>query len=276
MSALADRGRLLALLRDVAEAAGKVILEIYATDFAVRDKGVGDPVTLADERANALIVDALLAAYPGIPIVAEESDHARYAGFEGADAVFFVDPLDGTREFVAKNGEFVVMIGLAERGRAVAGAIHAPATGVTLCGALGHGATRTDARGTTPIRASNAPPASARAVVSRSRRGAILDATLARAGIGDVVQLGSAGLKAAAVATGERDLYAQLGRAGSLWDACAPEAIVRAAGGAFTDQRGAAIDYRGPLVLASGLVAGSPLACAAFLGAVDPRLSVVR
>ena len=268
MSALSDRGALLATLRDVAEAAGRVILEVYATDFAVRDKGVNDPVTIADERANALIVDALSRAYPGVAIVAEESDRARYAGFEREAAVFFVDPLDGTREFVAKNGEFVVMIGLAEGGRAIAGVIHAPARGGTWSGVVGEGATVSNAAGERrPVFASRVDAKDARAVVSRSRRGARLDAALARVGVSAVTQLGSAGLKATAAATGEADLYAQLGNAGSLWDACAPEAIVRAAGGAFTDQHGEAIDYRGDLTLTRGIVAGSPLACAAFVKA---------
>ena len=261
MNALADRGALLALMTDIAERAGRSILEVYATDFAVRDKGVNDPVTIADERANALIVDALSAAYPGVVIVAEESDKGRYAGFEGQGAAFFVDPLDGTREFVAKNGEFVVMIGLAENGRSVAGVVHAPARGATWAGAVGHGATVRDAKGTRAIAATHTLVHDARAVVSRSRRGPALDAVLSRAGVREVVQLGSAGLKGAAVATGDADLYVQLGNAGSLWDSCAPEAIVRAAGGAYTDQHGEAVDYRGDLLLTKGLVAGSPEAC---------------
>lgn len=268
MSALADRSALLALLVEIAERAGRGILEVYATDFAVRDKGVNDPVTIADERANALIVEALSIAYPGVVIVAEESDKGRYAGFEGEGAAFFVDPLDGTREFVAKNGEFVVMIGLAEQGRSVAGVVHAPARGTTWAGAIGLGATVRDANGTRSIAASHREVAEARAVVSRSRRGAALDAALAKAGVRDIVQLGSAGLKGAAVATGEADLYVQLGNAGSLWDSCGPEAIVRAAGGAYTDQHGQAIDYRGELLLTKGIVAGSPEACREVLRAV--------
>ena len=264
--ALADRRAVLRELCAIAERAGAVIREVYATDFAVESKGPNDPVTIADKRANALVCEALARAYPGVPVVAEESAAGDYAGFERADAAFFVDPLDGTREFVAKNGEFVVMIGLAEAGRSVLGVVHAPASGVTWSGAVGVGAFR----GETPITVVDPGSlAASRVVVSRSRVGARLTALLDRTPPREVRPLGSAGLKGIAVASGEADVYVQLGSAGSLWDACAPEAIVLAAGGRFSDESGAPIDYRASDVkLTRGVVAAGPTTHAATLAAI--------
>jgi 3'(2'), 5'-bisphosphate nucleotidase len=107
-------------------AAGRIVLEVYARDFSVDYKASGDPVTAADRRANALLIDRLGDAFPGVPIVAEESARAAYEGFREAERILFVDPLDGTREFVDRNGEFAVMVGLVEGSRAVAGVVHAP------------------------------------------------------------------------------------------------------------------------------------------------------
>ncbi|HEU4534030.1 MAG TPA: 3'(2'),5'-bisphosphate nucleotidase CysQ [Polyangiaceae bacterium] len=257
LAALADRGALLAALCELVERAGRVVLEVYGTDFAVDDKAPGDHVTEADRRANGLLCRALAERFPGVPVVAEESDPASYAGFAGAPAAFFVDPLDGTREFVARNGEFVVMVGLAERGRAAAGAVHAPTRGLSWAGAPGFGAYARDrAGGTRPIAVGDAAEASAaRLVVSRSRRGERLERALAAFGPREARPLGSAGLKGAAVAAGEADAYVQVGPAGSLWDLCAPEALVRGAGGRVSDERGAPLSYaREGLAHESGLV----------------------
>jgi 3'(2'), 5'-bisphosphate nucleotidase len=243
---LRDRGALLATLCALAEQAGQIVLEVYGSDFAVDDKGPGDHVTEADRRANALLCRALAERFPGVPVVAEESDPASFAGFADAPAAFFVDPLDGTREFVARNGEFVVMVGLAEHGRAAAGAIHAPTQGRSWAGAPGFGAYERDRAGrTTPLSVSGAAEAAAaRLVVSRSRRGERLERALAALGPREVRPLGSAGLKGAAVALGEADAYVQLGPAGSLWDLCAPEALVLGAGGRVSDEQGAPIAYQ--------------------------------
>ncbi len=258
---LGPRGPLLETLCDLVEQAGRLVLEVYGTDFAVADKGPGDHVTEADRRANAFLCAALAERFAGVPVVAEESDPASYAGFSRAEAAFFVDPLDGTREFVARNGEFVVMVGLAEGGRAAAGAICAPTRGLTWAGAPGFGAyERGGPGGPRPIAVGPcASPAEARLVVSRSRRGERLEAALAAIGPREVRPLGSAGLKAAAVAGGEADACVQLGRAGSLWDLCAPEALVRGAGGLYTDAAGAplaydreALEHNGGIILAGG------------------------
>src|SRR4029077_18943512 len=134
-------------LAKVAETALRIALEasdvvnrVYATPFEVEFKGKDDPVTRADREANELACERLARAFPGVAIVAEESDPRSYAGFARHDRVWFVDPLDGTREFVARNGEFAVMLGLAEGGRALVGVIVAPAWGRAFVGIVGEGA----------------------------------------------------------------------------------------------------------------------------------------
>jgi 3'(2'), 5'-bisphosphate nucleotidase len=240
-----------------AQEASEIVMRVYATAFDVAYKGKNDPVTRADHESNALLCDRLSRAFPGLPIVAEESDPATYAGFERADAVWFVDPLDGTREFVAKNGEFAVMIGLAEHGKATLGVITAPAWGRAFVGVVGDGAWEVSANGArSPIRVSARKTlAEASMVVSRSRSPSHTEALAAAMGTRTPVLLGSSGLKAVVVANGDHDIYLQLGRAGMRWDACSSDALVRAAGGLLTDARGEPIDYASPeLANAHGLL----------------------
>jgi 3'(2'), 5'-bisphosphate nucleotidase len=239
------------------EAAG-LVMDVYATRFDVEYKSKDDPVTRADREANALVCERLARAFPGAPVVAEESDPSAYAGFARADAVWFVDPLDGTREFVERNGEFAVMVGLAERGRATVGVIVAPAWGRAFVGVVGEGAWEVAASGSrTPIRVSSrATLERASIVVSRSRTPPRLAALVASVGAGEATAHGSSGLKGVLVATGVHDVYLHPGRAGMRWDACATDALVCAAGGAFSDAAGALIDYAAEdLVNARGLVA---------------------
>lgn len=219
---------------------------MYATDFTVEYKGPRDPITLADRQANALICGRLAEQFPGAPIVAEESDAGTFGDWRHAERTFFVDPVDGTLEFVARNGDFAVMIGLAERGKATAGVVVAPTSGRAWVGALGVGAWQIDAQGQKrELRVSKTALLSeATLMVSRSHRRASLDRLVESVRPRQVIARGGAGLKAAAVAEGEADLYVQPGRAGQRWDACAPDAIVRAAGGRFTDTYGDDIDYR--------------------------------
>jgi 3'(2'), 5'-bisphosphate nucleotidase len=183
-----------------------------------------------------------------VPVVAEESDESAFAHWVGAPRVFFVDPLDGTLEFVARNGDFVVMIGLVEDGVPVAGVVVAPALGLAWAGGPELGAFEIDETG--QRRALRVTTVSdmhdARAVVSRSHRSERLSGLLGKLGVTSVTPRGSAGLKAAEVAAGRADFYVQPGRAGKRWDSCAPEAIVVGAGGLCTDANGRRIDYRGP------------------------------
>jgi 3'(2'), 5'-bisphosphate nucleotidase len=244
-----------------AQNAARLILEVYAGDFQVDYKSPADPVTLADRLANDAICTHLQQAFPGVPIVAEESDPNTYENFRNSGRILFVDPLDGTREFVAKNGEFVVMIGLVEGDRPKHGVVLAPTRGVAWLGSVGVGAWSVDAAGVrrpvSPGRASTL--AEARVVTSRSQRSVDLDARLKAARVAKISPLGSAGLKAACVAAGEADAYAALGPAGRRWDVCAPEALVLAAGGAFTDANGERFDYRAlDLTNLQGIAATTP------------------
>lgn len=254
------------LLGDVMLACALGAREIVMSVYDQEDRGLSfkegdDPVTRADKEANAFLIEALEVAVPGVPIVAEESDPSTYAGYPSADAAFFVDPLDGTREFVAKNGEFCVMLGFAVEGVATLGVVVAPTWNEAFVGAPGHYAERVDASGTrSPVHVS--APASlavSRALISRSHRSEATDRILARLGAKELRPYGSAGLKALQVATGATDLYVHPGPSGMLWDSCAPEAIVRAAGGLMTDADGHAIDYRRPtLANLRGVLAACP------------------
>jgi 3'(2'), 5'-bisphosphate nucleotidase len=244
------------------------VMRVYGAPFAVEYKSKDDPVTTADREANALLCDRLREALPGLPVVAEESDPRSYAGFARADAAWFVDPLDGTREFVARNGEFAVMVGLAERGRAVLGVVVAPAWGRAFAGVVGEGAWEVDASGArSPIRVSScASLGQASIVLSRSRTSPTLEAVVGGMHPRGAARHGSAGLKGVLVATGVHDVYLQTGRAGMRWDACATEALVLAAGGQCTDAEGRPHDYavedlvnRRGIVATNGLLHGPVL-----------------
>lgn len=249
----------------IARAAAAIVMDVYATPFTVEMKGPGDPVTRADREANALICSALEAAFPGEAILAEESVPAaeELAARFGRERVFFVDPLDGTREFADRNGEFAVMIGLAASGRAALGVVVMPTTGEALAGRAGDGEgfafleARDGSR--RPLKVSPvASPADATLIVSRSHRPKEIEPLLSRLGISKVVPCGSVGVKIARIATGEVDLYVHGGGGAKLWDSCAPEAVLRGAGGRFTDLTGAPIDYTGPgLKLARGIIASN-------------------
>jgi 3'(2'), 5'-bisphosphate nucleotidase len=245
-------------LLDIAAEAAQVIREVYEQPFSVDWKGPKDPVTEADVRANALICTRLSELWPGVPIVAEESDPESFAGYADSDRIFFVDPLDGTAEFVAKNGEFVVMIGVVEGDRAVAGVVCAPALRTAWAGSPSEGAFRVKENGIRePIRVSDERDvARARAVSSRSHRSPALEQVLAALGPGAVSVVGSAGLKGTEIASGNAELYLGPGMVGKRWDACAVEAIVTASGGKFSDGRGKPFDYRAQsLVNEHGLAA---------------------
>jgi 3'(2'), 5'-bisphosphate nucleotidase len=260
--------RELELLASIARDAGQGILRLYQSDFRVDYKSPGDPVTDADREANALICARLSAEFPDAAIVAEESLAVDYAGYREHARVFFVDPLDGTREYVAKNGQFVVMIGLLIDDLASLGVVYAPTTGRLWCGERGLGAFCVEADGSErPIRVSDvAEPGASRVTVTRSRRSDRLKRTLAEVAARQVVPMGSAGLKGALVAEGSVDSYLAVGVAGKLWDACAMDALVSAAGGRVSDLRGNPLDYRSSeLELSHGLLAANPTLHAALL-----------
>jgi 3'(2'), 5'-bisphosphate nucleotidase len=266
-----DRGLAANVALAAAREAARLVMRVYAAPFDVEYKEGDDPVTRADREANALVCEHLARAFPGVPVVAEESDPGEYAGFAAAPAAWYVDPLDGTREFVARNGEFAVMIGLVEGGRPTVGVVVAPAWDRTFVGVVGQGAWEIEASGSrAPIRvAPRVSLAGASVVVSRSRTPERIPALVTAIGAREAVRHGSAGLKGALVASGVHDVYVQPGRAGMLWDTCATEALVHAAGGELTDEDGAPLSYAGPELLHTrGLVATNGRVHAALIEAM--------
>lgn len=250
----------LRILLDIAARAAREVMDVYRRPFDVDFKGPEDPVTEADRRANALICAELARHFPGTVVVAEESPESDWADYREHERVFFVDPVDGTREFVAKNDEFVVMIGLLEGNEPTHGVLHAPALGRIWAGARGVGAFEIVDDDWRPIRVNGAAPIEETTVVSsRSHRSSLLEEAIAHLGAREVLPIGSAGLKGAAIARGAADIYLAPEQAGCRWDSCAPEAIIRAAGGVYTDARGRRLDYRAPSVQNDrGIIAAAP------------------
>ena len=270
-----DAQATLAALIEIAREASEIVEAVYAEPFEVDYKGPKDPVTEADRRANTLICQRLEERFPGVPVVAEESAPAAFEGFRKAEQMFFVDPLDGTREFVKRNGEFAVMIGLCDGDRATVGVIHAPTEGASYGGIVGEGAWRYAGDGTrTEVSVSGQSTLhEARVVASRSHRSEVMERALRILGAGEINALGSAGLKGVAVARGDAEAYVAPGYAGKRWDACAADALVSAAGGRFTDAYGEPIDYRGEkLANDRGVVATNGLLHDALLA----RLATAR
>jgi 3'(2'), 5'-bisphosphate nucleotidase len=237
-----DVERLLGVLREAAD----LINTVYRGRFDVEYKAPGDPVTIADRRANELICTRLAELYPDVPVVAEESDAARYANYRSRPLVFFVDPVDGTREFVQRNGEFVTMLGVLAGERPAVGVILQPTTGDAGIGIVGEGAWRVSKDGQrSPIHVTSTDSlAGARLVASRSGNEDRYAAIQRRLGVAAITPLGSAGMKGLAVARGEAEAYVTPEYGGRRWDACPVEALVTAAGGRFSDAHGVPIDYR--------------------------------
>ncbi len=228
----------------IARQAGAILMDIYGTDFDVAYKAAADPVTEADTKANAYIVGELKRAFPEDGIVAEETeDHSD--ALEGGRC-WYVDPLDGTKEFVARNGEFSVMLGLAIDGVATAGIVYQPETDKLYSGVVGSGAYLEERGERRALEVSNvADPSSLKLVVSRSHHNQAVDQVVTQLGITRKTTSGSVGLKAGLIAERKADLYVHISDRSSAWDACGPEAVLRAAGGRFTDLAGRSYRYGG-------------------------------
>lgn len=266
-----DLTRELAVARELAREAGRLLLEVYATDFAVVEKADdAGPVTEADRRANAFLVEALRREFPGDGIVAEES--ADHGDSRSRRRCWFVDPLDGTAEFVARNGEFAVHVGLAVDGEARLGVVYRPVGSKLYAGIVGDGCTLEEKGDTRTLRVNQvADPAAMRLVVSRSHRSRKTDAIRQALGITRVTECGSVGLKCGLLAEGVADLYLHPGPRSQRWDSCAPEAVLRAAGGVLTDLAGDPYRYDGTeLANVRGLLGCSALAFPTIRAATAP------
>lgn len=229
-----DITALMALFRGLALEAGDRIMEVYrAPDFDVRTKGDASPVTEADEAADAIISAGLRAALPDLPLITEEqaASHALTA-----ETFLIVDPLDGTKEFVQRRGDFTVNIAFVQNGVPTHGVVYAPAQGRLFYTPPDGGAVeetgpfdKSTPGPTRVLRVSVPDNAALMVVASKSHRDAATDAYISRYAVRDMTSAGSS-LKFCLVATGEADLYPRLGRT-MEWDTAAGDAVLRAAGG---------------------------------------------
>ncbi len=239
---MTDFARELTVAVELARKAGAAIMEVYATEFSVAYKGKNDPVTEADKRGNDLIVHGLEQAFPDDIIVAEESE--KPDDTQTGNRIWYVDPVDGTKEFIAKNGEFSVMIGLAVNGQAKLGVVYRPDEDRLYAGIVDQEAwMETNGERTRLAVTSPEPSASITLTVSRSHRNPLLEKIGQDIGVGKEIPSGSVGLKIGLIARGLADVYMEPGPYTKLWDACGPEAILRAAGGQFTNILGEQLYY---------------------------------
>jgi 3'(2'), 5'-bisphosphate nucleotidase len=226
---------------DLAVRAGAILLKHYGQRTSVAWKGKNDPVTAADIEASRFIVGELRTRFPGDAILCEEEkdDLNRLSN----PRVWVIDPMDGTKEFIAGRGEFAVMIGLAIDGEARLGVVYQPTEEKLYRGAIGHGAYLSRNGEVTPLRVSSeGTPSMATMALSRSHLSTNTEAIRERLGILRTVQTGSIGIKVGLVCEGRADVYVQ-GRGTSLWDTCGPEALIHAAGGRMTDATGQPFRY---------------------------------
>ncbi len=245
---------LLGDLRVAAKAAfagGQAACAFYEdAEMEIEDKGVNDPVTAADHAANTAILRVLRDARPADAILSEESTPPEASRLGGR--LWVVDPLDGTKEFIARNGEFSIMVGLAGRGAAVLGAVYQPAIDRLFLGISDRAAwvVANVQQGSAPGEislADTAPGAEAvRFVRSRSHPDERLRELESALGQIETVVSGSVGIKCALIATGEADLYVHPVPYLKEWDTCAPEAVLRGAGGTVTDCAGEPLVYGKP------------------------------
>ena len=237
-----DLSTLLPQVVDIARDAGAAILDIYEQDFDVEHKADDSPLTAADLAAHKVIVAGLAKLEPALPVLSEESAQQPFAERADWERYWLVDPLDGTKEFIKRNGEFTVNIALIENHEPVLGVVHVPVLKKDYFGARGHGAFR-QAVGGEPeaIRVASGDTGKPRVVGSRSHRGELLDAYLERLGDHEMVPMGSS-LKFCVVAEGKADVYPRLGLT-SEWDTAAAHAVVNCAGGKVLAVNGQPLRY---------------------------------
>ena len=226
----------------LARRAAEAILAIYAAPVTAVLKADQSPLTEADLVAHRLIVKGLAALTPALPVLSEESEPVSAAVRQRWPAYWLVDPLDGTREFVSRNGEFTVNIALIDRGRPVLGVVQVPVQDRCYVGVPGSGAWCADGDAPRrPIRVAGTPADPPRVLGSRSHRGSSLDSFLDALGPHELISAGSS-LKFCRLAEGAAEVYPRLGPT-SEWDTAAGQAVVEAAGGHVVELSGAALAY---------------------------------
>jgi 3'(2'), 5'-bisphosphate nucleotidase len=234
--------RELEVAKRLAREAGKILLEFYATDTVVQWKGHDDPVTAADHAANEMIVRELRRHFPDDAVLSEEApdDVTRLR----KERVWMVDPMDGTKQFIERIGEFAVMIGLAVAGEPRVGVVYNPVTDRLFYAATGLGAYVEEGWSTkrlhvTPL----SDVAQMVAARSRSHPSPTVDRIYALLGIKEGLRSGSVGLKFGLIADGQAHVYINTSTRTNQWDTCAPVVILREAGGCVTDTTGAPLSF---------------------------------
>jgi len=252
--------RQLQILCEIAEAAGRAVMDVYAQDFVAWQKEDASPLTQADLRADAVIRQGLETAFAGIFILSEES---RSADTKNMDTIFLVDPLDGTKEFLKRNDEFTVNIALVHGGVPVAGVVLAPALGQLFYAAPGLGAWMHDAQGTRALRvAAHDASGPLRVIGSRSHGAEALTAWLANLPRKHILVASGSSLKFCRVAQGLADIYPRFGPT-CQWDTAAAQCVLEVAGGAVMDLAGQRLRY--------GL--GRPILNPDFVAVADQRFA---
>ena len=258
-----DRNTLLQELAQTAVAAGAAIMAIYDSDFAVETKSDSSPVTAADAAGEAVILEALASIAPNIPVVAEEEAAAgRIPDTNGH--FFLVDPLDGTKEFISRNGDFTVNIALIENYAPSLGVVFTPVERRLFAGDVRSGdawSALVDPAGVIgekqPLRIRGLPAGGVAAVASRSHNSPETEAYLDQFKVASRISRGSS-LKICMVACGEADLYPRLAPT-MEWDIAAGDAVLRAAGGTLSAPDGTPMAYGKPRFFNPGFVAAGDL-----------------
>jgi len=227
----------------LAREAGALVLKFHGADLEVERKAGNEPVTVADRQASELIVGGLRRAFPDDVIISEENaDDLRRLR---ARRVWYIDPIDGTKDFIRGEDGFCVMIGLCVDHRPAVGVIYQPIHDRLIAAATG-GGTWLVAGGAAPVRAEVSSVdelSGVRLVASKSHRGSSIDQIKTTLGITDELNIGSIGLKLGVIAMGARDLYVNPSSKTSSWDTCGPEALLVEAGGKLTDIQGELLRY---------------------------------
>lgn len=229
-----DLKQLLDPVIQVAYEAGKEIMQVYDAGFSVEEKKDKTPVTEADMAAHKVIETRLKELTPHLPIITEESKPASFKERQGWERYWLIDPLDGTREFIKRNGEFTVNIALIDGENSVMGVVYAPVEGVLYYAAKGQGAFKQDSTDK-PVAIHVREKCADKVVVAcgRTRPSDAIKSYVAKLEDYEIIYVGSA-LKSCLVAEGKADLYVRLGPT-SEWDTAAAQCVVEEAGGAITD-----------------------------------------
>ncbi|HEY4706191.1 MAG TPA: 3'(2'),5'-bisphosphate nucleotidase CysQ [Thermodesulfobacteriota bacterium] len=240
----------------LARMAGKRIMEVYSRPFTVEYKDDSSPLTEADKASHAVIEAGLRQIAPDLPVISEEGEEVPFSIRKGFRSFWLVDPLDGTKEFIKRNGEFTVNIALIEDTVPVLGVIYAPAKGLMYFARRGKGAYREDAGGSRRIQAAHLRPgASIKAVVSRSHPSPAIEEYLGAFTVESRVEAGSS-LKFCLVAEGTADIYPRFGETWE-WDTAAGHAIAAEAGALVTLPDLAPLTYNKEGLKNPGFIAAS-------------------